>query len=124
MESVVSRRRTWVDDDRADGPEHQLRLRCQGNRILSVGLQDMYLYITHIRARPRIINSSAGLLIDVIAESGPLGPYSCPNHNDGHTIDGGRVRDAIYRLSLPGKKRAQGKVPSLDIRTVKIRSIA
>jgi hypothetical protein len=95
-------------------------LRCQGNRILGAGLQDSYwLHLTQIFDLN--IQTSTGLLNSFTAESGPLGPYQCPNHKDGHTIDGGRVRDAIYRLSPSGKPRSRGKVPSIDIKAVEIR---
>jgi hypothetical protein len=114
MEAAVSRRQTWGRDARSDAAEIQVMVRCQGNRVIGAGLQADRLHLLRIFSPPAI---STRLLNYVTAGSGPLGPYKCPNHKEGHKIDGARLREVIYRLSPPGRTK-RGKVPSIDIKTV------
>ena len=114
----MSRRQTW-GRGRDNAAEFQVMVRCRGDRLIgasvgvptdwpSIDLQDSLKIIS----RP---GPGAGLLVAFTAERGSLGPYQCPNHKDGHRIDGQRLRDAIARLSQPGAPRVRGKAPSIDV---------
>ena len=112
----MSRRQTWGRDARSDAAEIQVMVRCQGNRVIGAGLQAGQLYL--IRISPRAI--STRLLNYVTSAPGPLGAYPCPNHEEGHRIDGDRLREAIYRLSPSGRTKKRGKVPHVDIKTIEL----
>jgi hypothetical protein len=112
----VSRRQTWGRDARSDAAEIQVMVRCQGNRVIGAGLQAGELYL--IRISPRAI--STRLLNYVTSAPGLLGTYPCPNHKEGHRIDGARLRGVIYRLSPSGRTKKRGKVPHVDIKTVEL----
>jgi hypothetical protein len=117
MEAAVSRRQTWGRDARSDAPEIQVMVRCQGNRVIGAGLQAERLHLIRIFSPPAI---STRLLNYVTWVSGPLGPYRCPNHEEGHRIDGARLREVIYRLSPQGRTKKRGKAPSVDIKTIEL----
>ena len=110
----MSRRQTWGRDARSDAAEIQVMVRCRSNRLIGASLAEGKLVLIRIFSPPGI---STQLLNYVTAGSGPLGPYKCPNHKEGHKIDGARLREVIYRLSPPGRTK-RGKVPSIDIKTV------
>ena len=112
----MSRRQTWGRDARSDAAEIQVMVRCQGNRVIGAGLQAGELYL--IRISPRAI--STRLLNYVTSAPGLLGTYPCPNHKEGHRIDGARLRGVIYRLSPSGRTKKRGKVPHVDIKTVEL----
>jgi hypothetical protein len=119
MEAAVSRRQTWGRDARSDATEIQVMVRCQGNRVIGAGLQEGWLHLTQISNLPVRVRG-IGLLNNFTWESGPLGPYQCPHHKEGHRIDGARLREVIYRLSPSGRTKKRGKVPSVDIKTVEL----
>jgi hypothetical protein len=121
MEAAVSRRQTWGRDARSDAPEVQVMVRCQGNRVIGAGLQDGLLHLTQIFNPPaKYTRLYTRLLDNCTCESEPLGPYKCPNHKEGHRIDGASLRVVIYRLSPSGRTKKRGKVPSVDIETVEL----
>jgi hypothetical protein len=103
-------------------------VRCEGNRYIGAGVQapdfagdvqpaGEWLVITRIVP---VRESSRSLLFEFTRDCGPFGPYYCANHTEGHTLDGGLLREEIRRLSLPGKPGRRGKVPSIDIKTVEL----
>jgi hypothetical protein len=112
----VSRRQTWGRDARSDAAEIQVMVRCQDNRVIGAWVQAGELYL--IRISPRAI--STRLLNYVTSAPGLLGTYPCPNHKEGHRIDGARLRGVIYRLSPSGRTKKRGKVPHVDIKTVEL----
>ena len=112
----MSRRQTWGRDARSDAAEIQVMVRCQGKRVIGAVLQAGDLYL--IRISPRAI--STRLLNYVTSAPGLLGTYPCPNHKEGHRIDGARLRGVIYRLSPSGRTKKRGKAPSTDIKTVEL----
>ena len=112
----MSRRQTWGHDARSDAAEIQVMVRCQGNRVIGAGLEADRLHLLRIFSPPGISTQLLNYVTEV--ESGPIGLYPCPNHKEGHTIDGARLRVAIYRLSPPGRTKKRGKAPSIDIKTV------
>ena len=59
------------------------------------------------------LGSRVGVVEEFTSERGPLGPYQCSNHNDGHRVDGQLLRDAIDELRPPAKPPGRGKVPSI-----------
>jgi hypothetical protein len=121
MGAAVSSRQTWDRDARSDAAEIQVMVRCQGNRVLGAGLQDGLLHLTQIFNPPAKYTRLYTRLLDNFAlESEPLGPYKCPNHKEGHRVDGARLRDAVYRLSPSGRPKKRGKAPSVDIKTVEL----
>jgi hypothetical protein len=116
MEAAVSRRQTWGRDARSDADKIQVQVRCQGNRVIGASVQEGQLYL--IRISPRGI--STRLLNYVTSAPGLVGAYPCPNHKEGHRIDGARLREVIYRLSPPGRTEKRGKVPHVDIKTIEL----
>ncbi len=129
----MSRRQTWGRDARSDAAEIQVMVRCQGNRVIGAGLKAEWLHLTRIFSRravgTRLLPPAVGtrLLHEFTREYGPpgpyevpLGPFECPNHKEGHRIDGVRLREVIYRLSPSGRTNKRGKVPSVDIKTVEL----
>ena len=113
----MSRRQTWGRDARSDAAEIQVMVRCQGNRVIGAGLQADRLHLLRIFSPPAI---STRLLNYVTSAPGLLGTYPCPNHKEGHRIDGARLRGVIYRLSPSGRTKKRGKPPSVDIKTVEL----
>src|SRR5688500_1356417 len=105
MEAAVSRRKTWGRDARSDAAEIQVMVRCQDNRVVGAGLQAGKLRLIRIFSPPGISTQLLNYVTEV--ESGPVGTYQCPNHQEGHTIDAARLREAIYQLNPQGgtKKR-------------------
>jgi hypothetical protein len=94
----VSRRQTWGRDARSDADEIQVLVRCQDSRIIGAGVQAGKLTITRIFSPPHAIN--VRLSNDfTTSESGPMGPYRCPNHKQDHWVDVARLRKEIYRLT-------------------------
>jgi hypothetical protein len=118
MEDIMSRRQTWGRDARSDAAEIQVMVRCQRNRVIGAGLQEGKLVLIRIFSPPGISTQLLNYVTEV--ESGPIGIYPCPNHKEGHTIDAARLRDAIYRLSPPGRTKKRGKAQSTDIKTVEL----
>jgi hypothetical protein len=112
----VSRRQTWGRDARSDAAEIQVMVRCQGNRVIGAWVQEGQVHL--IRISPPAI--STRLLNYVTSAPGLLGAYPCPNHKEGHRIDGARLREAIYRLSPSGRTKKRGKVPHVDIKKVEL----
>jgi hypothetical protein len=125
----VSSRQTWDRDAPTDTAKIQVMVRCQVNRVIGAGLQDRWLHMTVIFSRRavgnRLLPPGTRLSHEFTRESGryevvPLGPYECPNHKEGHRIDGARLREVIYRLSPRGRTKKRGKVPSVDIKTIEL----
>ena len=114
----MSRRQTWDRDAPSDADEIQVMVRCQGNRLIGASLQAGKLQLIRIFSPPGISTQLLNYVTDV--ESGPVGTYPCPNHKEGHTIDAGRLREAIYRLSPQGGTKKRGKAPSTDVKTVEL----
>jgi hypothetical protein len=116
MEEAVSRRKTWGRDAHSDAAEIQVMVRCQDNRVIGAWVEAGEVQLTRI-SPPGI---SSRLLNYVTSAPGLLGSFPCPNHKEGHRIDGDRLRDAIYRLSPSGRTKKRGKPPSVDIRKVEL----
>jgi hypothetical protein len=116
MDAAVSRRPTWGRDAHSDASEIQVMVRCQGNRIIGALVQEGQVCL--IRISPRGI--STRLLNYVPSATGLLGTFPCPNHKEGHRIDGDRLGEVIYRLSPHGRRTKRGKEPSVDIKTVEL----
>ena len=112
----MSRRQTWGRDARSDAAQIQVMVRCRGNRVIGAWVQEGQLHL--IRISPPGI--SARLLNYVTSAPGLLGAYPCPNHEEGHRIDGARLRDVVYRRGPPGRTKTRGKAPSIDIKTVEL----
>jgi hypothetical protein len=112
----VSRRQTWGRDAPPDDAKIQVRVRCQGNRVIGAWLEEGQVHLTRI-SPPAI---STRLLNYVTPAPGLLGVFPCPNHEEGHKIDGDRLREVIYRLSPSGRTKKRGKPPSVDIKTVEL----
>jgi hypothetical protein len=116
MENIMSRRQTWGRDAHSDADKIQVMVRCQGNRIIGAWVQEGQVYL--VRISPRGI--STRLLNYVPSATGLLGTFPCPNHKEGHGIDGDRLCEVIYRLSPQGRRTKRGKEPSVDIKTVEL----
>jgi hypothetical protein len=84
--------------------------------VIGAWVQAGEIYL--IRISPRAI--STRLLNYVTSAPGLIGAYPCPNHKEGHRIDGDRLREAIHRLSPPGRTKKRGKEPNVDIKTVEL----
>ena len=112
----MSRRQTWGRDAPTDTAKIQVMVRCQRNRVIGAWVQEGQVQLTRI-SPPGI---STRLLNYVTSAPGLLGTYPCPNHKEGHRIDGARLRGVIYRLSPSGRTKKRGKPPSVDIKTVEL----
>jgi hypothetical protein len=116
MGAAVSRRQTWGRDAPSDAAKIQVMVRCQDNRVIGAWVHAGQVHLTRI-SPPAI---STRLLNYVTSAPGLLGAFPCPNHEEGHKIDGDRLREAIYRRSPQGRTKKRGKVPSVDIKTVEL----
>ena len=131
----MTRRTSWKRD-RGDAYDLRLVVRCQRRRFLGVGMGEPAPIITlseTVRAprggvteelsaafqrgehgpRPWV---SYGGLDGVELPGERFGPWSypCPNHRDGHKVDGVRLRDAIVRLCRPGR------IANIDVAEVEV----
>jgi hypothetical protein len=120
----MTRRKKW-SADRADAYDLRLIVRCQGRRILGVGIgepapmialqealrlpsrrdangQHYFPDAERFTNRPWRLHKQflVGAAFDAERD---ISTYPCPNHPAGHEISGERLRSAIYRLCRPGK---------------------
>jgi hypothetical protein len=109
----VTRRRRW-NAERADTYDLRLVVRCRNRRFLGVGIGEPAPLIAIKEARRLPIRSddepTAGQVFHAQVLDGNLfdgsaetSTYECPDHPNGHLVDGERLRSAIYRLCRPGK---------------------
>jgi hypothetical protein len=95
----MNRRRTWKPDP---GENYRLIVRCRGRRILGVGQGEPAPIIFLGNAAYAYALDGTRLALRGGHEWAPQ-RCECPNHHDGHRIDGSRLRNAINRLCPPGK---------------------